>query len=556
VGKDNTETMRLKLAGGRAWGRPNLLEKTAAAQVPVDCCERLFDELLEGVYDAVLITTITGKIIRQNSRARSSLGLSDSDAANRSIFDLIPGMTDAHLEAMRQQLNKHGRVFIEAPAVRDCQGSFPADITASLIHLTGSADGELCFFIRDISSRLQTEGELATERHLMQQLMENSQDTIYFKDADGRFMRVNRKHAEYMGLTHPDEAIGKTDHDIHLPQLADETKVDEQQIMHSRQPMLNKEENVCWKDGREMWVSTSKQPLIDADGNLVGIFGISRDITAQKIVEADLARKKDQLEADLRIAREIQCAFIDHDVPQLPRHATPETTMVEFFRHYQPSGAIGGDFFDIHSLSDTTAAVLICDVMGHDVRAALVMASLHGLSERLEAVAHDPGKFLTELNHSLRTILDRAETLVFASAFYLVLDIGNGLLHYANAGHPSPYYRSGGDCREIVALAADSHEIGPALGLFHDAAYTTTTMRLRPDSWITLFTDGIYEIADHQGESFGRERLQALLVQTPATSPQQYYPSVLDAVKQFANGNNFDDDVCMVGIWIRELLNN
>ena len=121
----------------------------------------------------------------------------------------------------------------------------------------------------------------------------------------------------------------------------------------------------------------------------------------------ELREKNAQMQADLAMARELQTAFLPQQYPVFPATASPEHTAMQFCHRYITTTELGGDFFDILALSDSSAGVLICDVMGHGVRAALVTAIVRGLIEELKPIAADPSRFLTELNRSLFAVLGR-----------------------------------------------------------------------------------------------------------------------------------------------------
>jgi len=152
----------------------------------------------------------------------------------------------------------------------------------------------------------------------------------------------------------------------------------------------------------------------------------------------ELRTKNAQLEADFNMAREIQEIFLPQQYPTFPRWIAPEESALKFCHRYLPAAAVGGDFFDIFAITGTTAGVFICDVMGHGMRAALVTAIMRGLLEELMPVAADAGKFLTEINRSLHTILRRTREPFLATAFYMVADVATGELRFASAGIPAP----------------------------------------------------------------------------------------------------------------------
>src|ERR1019366_7340933 len=147
----------------------------------------------------------------------------------------------------------------------------------------------------------------------------------------------------------------------------------------------------------------------------------------------ELKARNDQMQADLFMASEIQQALLPQQHPTFPLGATPEQSALQFVSRYQPTGLVGGDFYDVGMVSNTQAGAFICDVMGHVVRAALVTAILRTLVEESQPLAADPGQFLTRINSRLLTILRQTRSPMFASAFYMVVDSTSGELRFANA---------------------------------------------------------------------------------------------------------------------------
>jgi PAS domain S-box-containing protein len=143
----------------------------------------------------------------------------------------------------------------------------------------------------DITERKQMEADLARERDLWQTLLDNSPDHIYFKDTQSRFIKSSEAQARQFGLASPDEMVGKTDFDFFGESHARPAYEDEQEIIRTGRPMIAREEREEWKDGHVTWASSTKMPMRDGTGKIIGIMGISRDITERKRVEQQLVEE-------------------------------------------------------------------------------------------------------------------------------------------------------------------------------------------------------------------------------------------------------------------------
>jgi PAS domain S-box-containing protein len=134
----------------------------------------------------------------------------------------------------------------------------------------------------DVTEATRAEDALARERDLLSALMDSSLDFIYFKDLQSRFIRTNKAHATAFGLKDPAEVIGKADSDFFTGEHAQAAYDDEQNIIKTGKPLVGIEEKETWPDREDTWVSTTKHPLYDREGHIIGTFGITRDITERK----------------------------------------------------------------------------------------------------------------------------------------------------------------------------------------------------------------------------------------------------------------------------------
>jgi PAS domain S-box-containing protein len=130
---------------------------------------------------------------------------------------------------------------------------------------------------------------------LLEALMTNTTDYVYFKDAEGRFLQISKAMAEAFGLKDPSEAVGKTDYDFFSKESADVFLANEQEILRTGRPVVGVEQKEIRPDGRETWASTTKLCRTDAHGTTLGTLGISRDITARKLAEQELLKATDRL---------------------------------------------------------------------------------------------------------------------------------------------------------------------------------------------------------------------------------------------------------------------
>jgi sigma-B regulation protein RsbU (phosphoserine phosphatase) len=262
-----------------------------------------------------------------------------------------------------------------------------------------------------------------------------------------------------------------------------------------------------------------------------------------------LSERNSQMEADLRMACEVQQALLPQGYPSFPANVPPERSALRFCDRYRPNGAVGGDFFDVLALSDTRAGVFICDVMGHGVRAALVTAMVRALLEGVRDV-DDPGRFLTEMNRELLSILDQGSVPVFLSAFYGIMDTTSGALCYANAGHPSPLHLHRAD-GELGSLPMAHGMPGPPLGVRHQATYSSHCVTLAKGDLLILFTDGVFEATGADQEPFGEQRLAEAVRARLSLPPGRLFDEVLVEVQEYTAGRGFADDVCLVGMEVR-----
>lgn len=511
--------------------------------------------------------------------------------------------------------------------------------------------------------------ELQAERDLLQGLMDNTPDFIYFKDRESKFVRVNRAKAKKVGATDPAQLAGQTDFDHYPKDEAQRRYDDEQRIIAIGQPMIAYEESATGPDGAVTWLSSTKVPWRDVQGKIIGTFGISRDITErkraqeelnryfelspdlfciadlegrfirvspawtrvlgyeeaellrrpflefvhpddrevtiaqynrnlhgqpavqfenryrcrdgsylwlqwnsvtlpdQKLIHAvardvsehkraqellerftdTLNRRNLEMQEDLKMAREVHQVFVPQHYPSFPARVPAERSALRFAHRYLPTSTLGGDFFDILTVSDTEAGILVCDVMGHGMRAALVTSLLRGMVDKYRHLAGDPGQFLGQINQALIENLKTVSATIFATACYVVVDVKTGRVRLANAGHPAPLLlRPAARLVERLARAESSHP--PALGLLPETVYPTMHSILNAHDRLVFFTDGLYEVDGRDGQQFGVEQLEETVRQRLQTGNLELLDELIVKTRMFSAAGDFNDDVCLVGV--------
>jgi phosphoserine phosphatase RsbU/P len=265
-----------------------------------------------------------------------------------------------------------------------------------------------------------------------------------------------------------------------------------------------------------------------------------RNISSLEASRLEVADKNRALEDDMLMAREVQLAM----QPQAHAPLSANGLTLRIAHRYRPAGSVSGDFFDVIRIADHAAGILVCDVMGHGVRSALITAMIRAMLEELRPVAADPGVLLTRLNRDLARILRQGGELIFVTAAYSVIHLGFGRLRYAQAGHPTPL-RWDVCAGAVRPVACPGESAGPALGLIDDFEFATVEEPFSRGDRIALFTDGIFEAANPAGEEFGPERLAQSLSRCASLPLGEGLDAVLREVADFSGGS-FADDVCII----------
>ena len=503
-----------------------------------------FQVLLQSIYDAVFITDPQGAIVGANVRAEQFFASTRAELCKKNIFDWLCGAERSLLDTILGSLENNRFVLIQALCRRADETVFPAEISVNRLPLGGKM--HLSFFIRDITLRKETEERLKTGYNALQ----NSGSGIAVADVEGALAGyVNPSMLALLGLESAEEA-----YQYNFRQFLKEESLATDMIASAQAgDTWTGELEMQRKDGAPFFAQASLEPNLNPDGAMTGIVISLLDVTPQRqaqqqleLYAAQLRQKNAEMEADLRMARDLQYAFLPSSYPAVQTARAGREGRLEFAHVYHPSGLVGGDFFDILPVSESRVLVFVADVMGHGARAALVVATIRGLLEQIAKETQDPGVFMTRLNSAYSTIFSTANELMFATACCVSLDLETGQILHANAGHPLPMVIEPDGTVGTAQVAEEA--LGPALGLFADAQYAHVEAELTPGKRMVFYTDGLTEARNSEQEEFNETGLSnSLAVHLAEPMPVLLDSLVRDAV-QFAGSTVFEDDVCVLGV--------
>ena len=233
-------------------------------------------------------------------------------------------------------------------------------------------------------------------------------------------------------------------------------------------------------------------------------------------------------EAELKTAHEIQAHLLPHELPQMKPF--------QIACAWEPARSVGGDYFDVLTLSPHQLGICIADVAGKGISAALLMANLQAAVRAFAPGISGPGALCRKLNEVFCSSITPGKFVTF---FYGVVDSQTLTLRFENAGHSSPIVLRG---EEATILTGG----GTVLGLFPKASYEERQFELRSGDCLLLTTDGVTEAADQHDEEFGNERVIAAARAARALGAQGIRTRILDDVTRFCKGNFHDDASLMV----------
>jgi serine phosphatase RsbU (regulator of sigma subunit) len=252
-------------------------------------------------------------------------------------------------------------------------------------------------------------------------------------------------------------------------------------------------------------------------------------------IRKQLALQLLTIQKELETAREIQLSILPEEIPKIGG--------LDIAARYIPMTSVAGDFYDFIVVDEKHLGILVADVSGHGMSAALIASMLKIALAAQQSHAADPAQLLLGLNQALCGKFQRH----YVTAAYLFLDMLKGTLRYAGAGHPPLLLWSRSEGVRAV------EENGLFLGKFPQAAYSFVELPLTAGDWALLYTDGIPETTNPSQTEFGADRFKQFLETEQSTSADHFADRLLKELSQWSvreSGEDSDDDVTLVAIHV------
>jgi phosphoserine phosphatase RsbU/P len=245
--------------------------------------------------------------------------------------------------------------------------------------------------------------------------------------------------------------------------------------------------------------------------------------------------EKEKIDSELSVAREIQLQLLPANPQSIPRRKE-----IDIYASLEPAREVGGDFYDYFFIDRHSLCIVIGDVSGKGVPAALFMAMTKTMIKSAARLLVEPEFILADVN---REIAANNPSLTFVTVFMGVLDLNTGILTYASAGHNPPLF---------IGRKGNSALLGeaqcPAIGLDDTFQYRQATVRLQHKEGLLLFTDGVTEAMDEKNRMFTQEALMNTLSLTADLTPKQRITAILSRIREFTGQRPLDDDLTLLAL--------
>jgi PAS domain S-box-containing protein len=374
------------------------------------------------------------------------------------------------------------------------------------------------------TTRRRAETALRKGHDLLRAVIEGTTDAVFVKDHRGRYLMINAAGAAFLGKTVA-EVIGRDDTELFTPATARAIMEGDIRIMSTGE--VQTAEDVGTAAGVTRTYLSTKAPYRDSGGAILGVIGISRDITERKHADEALHAR----EREFRLAREIQRGLLPKALPTLAGFTIAGAC--------HPAQETGGDYYDFIPMSDGQLGIAVGDASGHGIGAALLIAETRAYLRAIALTHPDPATILRLVNQRLAEDIgtDHFVTLLFARLCTVTRS-----LVYSSAGHwPGYVLDERGDVRVVL------ESTGLPLGIDrHAECPVGPRVPLEPGDLVLLLTDGIVETRAPDGPAFGLARVLETVRACRDRTPDEIVAAICAAGRAFSPDHQTDDVTAVV----------
>lgn len=278
----------------------------------------------------------------------------------------------------------------------------------------------------------------------------------------------------------------------------------------------------------------NSRPLAAEDLEFAYFLGCFMQMALENVRYLEQMVEKKKIEAELSIAREIQRALLPQTIPPLKHF--------EIAVHYEPINEVGGDYYDILKKRNHLQPIILADVEGKGLSAALLAASSQAVFHTLNDLYHfDPAKFVGKANSM---IVEFTRGKRFITLFWMLLDDNQPALTYVNAGHVDPFLIAADGVRRL-------NKGGFLTGFMENVPYEQETLPLRSGDMIVVFTDGVHEVQNPEGDEFGENAVVEFIRENKQLSCEEILEKLYKKVKSFSKNRKFRDDFTIILIKVK-----
>jgi len=465
----------------------------------------------------VLSLALDGTVIYANASAlnlMNEVGSGEAVLFPPDLADRLDRLRSSTVESVHWEHPVCGRIL-------DCSIHLLEDLNVAHTYLT------------DITERKRAERSLKESEERFRQVAEMTGEWIWEQSPAGFYSYSNAAVKNILGYESGD-LVGTHYYKLLTPEDRKHWSAEMSASDDVKKRFFHLTNHYRHKDGHEVFTESTGEPIFDDGGHIVKWRGVDRDLT-QRMQAEEAARRAEVKLAGVRkemtIAREIQESLFPGEPLLLPD--------VRIAGYCLPAAQVGGDYFDYFRRGDDRIDVVIADVSGHSVGAALFMVETRSTLRAPTRPDGNAAETLACLNESLYEDLDHAG--FFITMFYMQYNPVTGQLNYANAGHLPPFlFREG----EVAYSTLDTD--GLILGVKNVVRFEERTLSLKRGDVVFLYTDGIVEADNAEGEFYGTERLAEVLARYRYLEPEELIGRVMEELRSFCNRDCFTDDVTMV----------